>query len=140
MPFIELEKVWTDDDEMVQIELRASNDSQHCEQDFFAYPDDLAEFANELRTFPKNTEHSVTFEYGSDPKYYCHLALSAKVLDQVGHSALEVNADNRLAPPLEAQAHFYLPCEAATVNRLGEQLASWAEAMDGPFRFEWNNA
>jgi hypothetical protein len=48
MPFIEIERIWTDDDEMVQLDVRASNDAQVGQQDFYFYPEDLVEFGTKL--------------------------------------------------------------------------------------------
>ena len=41
MPFIEIERIWTDDDGMMQLDVRASNDNQVGKQDFYIYPKDF---------------------------------------------------------------------------------------------------
>ena len=140
MPFIEIERIWTDDDEMLQLDVWVSNDIQVGKQDFYIYPDEFSEFAKKLQEFPKSISDEVKIEYGEDPKYYCYLTLSALVLDSVGHSAIEFKFDNRLDPPLQAQAHFYLQCEPATINEFGKKLISWAGVMKDVFRYEWKNA
>jgi len=61
-------------------------------------------------------------------------------MDRVGHSAIEFKFDNRLDPPSQAQIHFFMQCEPATVNDLGKKLVSWAKDMEEPFRYEWKNA
>ena len=140
MPFIEIERIWTDDDEMLQLDVRASNDSQVGKQDFYIYPEDFSEFGKKLQEFPKSTNDVAKLVYGEDPKYYCYLSLSAVVLDSVGHSAIEFKFDNRLDPPLQAQAHFYMQCNPATINELGKKLVSWGGEMKEAFRYEWKNA
>ncbi|MFC1771939.1 hypothetical protein ACFL3A_01150 [Pseudomonadota bacterium] len=140
MPFIEIERIWTDDDEMVQLDVRISNDVQVGKQDFYIYPEDLSEFGMNLQGFPKTSNDEVKLEYGEDPKYYCYFSLNALVLDGVGHSAIEVTFDNRLDPPSQAQVHFYIKCEPATINEFGRKLASWAGEMKEHFRYEWKNA
>ena len=140
MPFIEIERIWTDDDEMVQLDVRASNDVQVGKQDFYIYPEDFLEFGKKLQEFPKSKNDVVKLEYGEDPKFYCYLSLGALVLDNVGHSVIEFKFDNRLDPPSQAQVHFYMQSEPATINELGRKLVSWAGNMKEAFRHEWKNA
>ena len=140
MPFLEIERIWTDDDEMAQLDVRASNDAQVGKQDFYIYPEEILGFGKKLQEFPKSMSDVVKLEYGEDPKYYCYLLLSAVVLDSVGHSAIELKFDNRLEPPSQARAHFYMQCEPATINKLGKQFVAWAGEMKGVFRYEWKNA
>src|ERR1043166_8044697 len=98
MPFLRLKRVWTDSDEMVQLDLTAANGLQVGSQDFYTYPEELLSFGTALQGFPKNLKDEVKLEYGEDPKFYCHLLLRAFVLDSVGHSAIEIKFANRLDP------------------------------------------
>ena len=139
MSYIEIERIWTDDDEMLQLDFRASNDSQVGQQDFYIYPKSLLDFSLRLQEFPENIEDEVILEYGKDPNFYCYFLLRALVLDNVGHSALELVFNNRLAPPLQAEVKFYMQCEPATINELGKELVSWAANMGDVFRYEWKN-
>lgn len=140
MPFIEIENIWTDDDVVVQLDVRASNDTQVGKQDFYIYPEDFLEFGKKLQDFPRSKNDAVKIEYGEDPMYYCYLSLGAVVLANVGHSVIEFKFDNRLDPPSQAKAHFYMESEPATINELGRKLVSWAGNMKEAFRYEWNNA
>ena len=140
MPFLEIERIWTDDDGMVQLDFRLSNDMQMGKQDFYIYPERLSEFGVKLQDFPKSINDVEKIEYGEDPNFYCYFLLSAIVLDSVGHSALEFKFDNRLDPPSKAEVHFYANCEPATINELGRKLVSWSKDMNEPFRYEWKNA
>ncbi len=140
MPYIELKRIWTDDDKMLQLEVTASNDGQVTNQDFYAYPDDLTDFGNKLQSFPKSLSDVVSLEYGKDPQFYCYFLLRAIVLDSVGHSALEIMTDNRLEPPVKASSHFYMPSEVATINSFGKILKNWVVDMSLDCRFEWKCA
>ena len=53
MPFIEIERIWTDDDEMVQLDVRASNDAQVGVQDFYIYPEDFLASGKNSKNFLK---------------------------------------------------------------------------------------
>lgn len=140
MPHIQLESLWTDTDEMLQLDITASNDAQVGRQDFYVYPEQLEAFARELMAFPKDRGHTVSLEYGEDPQFYCYVRIRALVLDSRGHSALEVSLDNRQDPPLKAESLFYMACEPATVNVFGKNLLSWTKEMTEPLRYEWKNA
>ena len=140
MPYIHLQRLWTDSDEMLQLEVRASNDAQVGRQDFYVYPEALAGFGRKLMGFPKTVDDAVTIEYGAEPNYYCYFRLSAVVLNSRGHSALEIEFDNRLAPPSKAECHFFMPCEPATANSFGKNLLDWSNNMEEPLHYEWKNA
>jgi hypothetical protein len=138
MPYIELERLWVDADELTQLQVTASNDVQVGRQDFYAYPESIEAFAQELTDFPKKPSHEVNIEYGAPQDFKCHLGIRVFVLDGVGHSAIEITFDNREEPPLKARCQFYLTCEPATVNALGRRLLAWiGRKMDGAFRHEW---
>ena len=140
MPYIKIKRIWTDSDEMLQLEVTASNDEQVSNQYFYVYPDDLANFWSELQNFPKSQADVVSLEYGEDPKFYCYFLLRAIVLDSVGHTAIEIKFNNRLEPPAKASGNFFMPSEAATVNEFGKNLCDWAKDMSAEFRFEWKCA
>jgi hypothetical protein len=118
---------------MLQLEVTASNDIQVGKQDFYAYPETIAEFGKKLMDFPKTTSDTVAFEYGSEPNYYCYFRLSAVVLNSRGHSALEIEFNNRLEPPAKAECHFFMSCEPATVNTFGKKLLDWAKQYGRTF-------
>lgn len=140
MPYIQIQKLWNDNDEidMLRLELTASNDVQVGTQDFYAYPETLAEFGKKLVCFPENHGDVVMIEYGMEPNYYCYFRISAVVLNSHGYSALEVKFNNRLKPPAKAECHFFLPCEPAIINAFGQKLIDWSnKQMEEPLRHEW---
>lgn len=131
--------MWVDDDAMIQLDVLASNDSQVAKQDFYIYPKDIIEFSEKLQKFPKDRNDEVKIEYGVDPKFYCYFMLKAVVLDDVGHSALEIKYESRSTPPSRAEGHFFMVSEVATINDLGKKLSEWVNDMSDVFRHEWKN-
>jgi hypothetical protein len=140
MPYIEIKRIWTDSDEMLQLEVTASNDEQVSHQDFYVYPDELTDFGEQLQAFPKSQTDVVSLEYGEDPKFYCYFLLRAIILDSVGHAAIEIKIDNRLEPPVKASSNFFMPSEVASINSFGKNLSGWVKDMNAEFRFEWKCA
>ena len=140
MHYIEIERIWTDHDEMVQLDICASNGNQSGKQDFYIYPEDFISFAKQLQKFPVSIKDEVKIEYGIPPNYYCYLCLGAIVIDNLGHSAFMFKFNNRLAIPNLAEMLFYMKSEPATINVFGKKLEAWAAKMDGRFKFEWDSA
>src|ERR1700753_2039818 len=102
------------------VELSISGEGLAARQDSYVDDEEWLEFGKALQSFPKNVEHRVSFENGApEGRYYCYILLRAFVYDGVGHSALEVKIRNQSQPPYGASAHFYVQCEAATLNRMG---------------------
>ncbi|MDH4259588.1 MAG: hypothetical protein OEW16_04715 [Gammaproteobacteria bacterium] len=134
-------RLWEDDDGMLQLQLSAESGQRALSQDLYAYPEELREFGTKLEAFPSSVKDSVVFEYGtSDPKVYCWVRLRAYVYDGAGHSALEVMAQNNLEPPVQASALFSVKLEAATLNKLGQELVAWSRLKEGDFEFEAREA
>ena len=121
---------------MIQISFQASNGAQSAAIDLYAYPEEILEFSKELIDFPFTPDNQVSFEYGTDPSYYCFFKLSAKLLNLSGHPAFELKYDNRRAIPEKAEGLFYMQCEASLINSFGKQLSkfdfltNWGEMFD----------
>jgi hypothetical protein len=136
-----LHRLWEDDDGMLQLQLRAQSGERALSQDFYAYPEDLRQFGATLEAFPSSAKDSAVFEYGSgDPKVYCWVRLRAYLYDSAGHSALEVMVENNLEPPAQASAQFSVKLEAATLNKLGQELVAWSRSKERDFEFEAREA
>lgn len=104
--------------------------------DSYVDDEEWLKFGLALQSFPGSIEHEVTFENGApEGKYHCYILLRAFHFDGVGHSALEVKLSNQSPPPYGAIAHFYVSCEAATLNRLGKSLELWARSKEMEFVF-----
>jgi hypothetical protein len=126
---------------MLHIQLTAEHGERALSQDFHAYAEDLREFGTKLEAFPSSVKDEVLFECGAnDPKQYCWVRLRAYVYDRAGHSALELLVQNNSEPPVLASAVFSVKLEAATLNRLGQELAAWSRSKQGDFEFEAREA
>ena len=125
-----------DDDDPPHVQLFISHGDFAAGQDSYIYDEEFLEFGVGLQSFPQDLAHEVSFESGSpDPKYHCYIRLRAFVYDGVGHSALESRVENHLDEPYSATAHFYILCEAATLNHLGRLLESWISSKEREFEF-----
>lgn len=125
-----------EDDDAPHVELFISGGGFAARQDSYVGDEEWLEFGAALQSFPKSVEHEVAFENGAPGgEFYCHILLRAFVYDGVGHSALEIRVSNQSRPPYGASAHFYAPCEAATLNRLGRSLELWARSKETEFVF-----
>ena len=136
MSFIEIQKIWTDDDGMLKVDLTASNGKQLGNVEFFIYPDELSNFGIELQSYPTSLEHVACIEYGERPDFYSHVKLSVSALESSGRSAIEVRFDNRGEPPGEAQVRFFIESEPARLNRFGQQIVNWARNPEKKLRAE----
>lgn len=118
------------------VELFVSDDGFAARQEFYAHDEQWLEFGAALQSFPRSVEHEVSFECGT-PEGECgsYALLRAFVHDAVGHAALEVRLREQAPPPHCASAHFYILCEAATLNRLGRALELWSRSRGAEFVF-----
>ena len=137
MGYIELKKLWTDDDGMLQVEVEASNGDQIGKQDFYVYPEDLEEFGKNLISFPSSISDTVTFEYGKKDNYYSHVVLSAMLLGSTGPACIKVQLDNLAEPPGDAYSRFYISAEAASINAFGKSLVDWSKKNEDALRAEF---
>lgn len=140
MPRIELQANWTDDDGMLRIDVSAANSSTSAAMEVYAYPTDIQAFAEQLENFPSSIKHEVVWESGTpDPKWYGHMLMRARVVDGVGHSALEVLMDVRGSPPYSAKSNFYLRCNPADINVLGTKMQQWLSVPTEKCIVEWRD-
>jgi hypothetical protein len=141
MAHVQLTRLWTDDDGMVQVALAATNGAQLVTQDFYSYPNDFESFGKALEEFPKSANAEARFEYGNDnPKMHAQVLIRAFVLNGRGHSAIEIKTNNNRESPERSIAHFFIPCEPATINRFGKELRAWSATMATPLLVEWKDA
>src|SRR5687768_9090633 len=86
------------------------------------------DFGKALQSFPKNLKDEVLFQKLGIPATYNPIYLRAFVYDGSGHCALEVKVIRQSTAPYSALAHFFILCEAATINRLGKSLEMWVNS------------
>jgi hypothetical protein len=78
----------------------AANSSANATMDVYLYPVQLEKFAAELGRLPLSLAHEAVLESGSsDPTWYGHLRVQVCVMDNAGHSAVEILIDRRGPPP-----------------------------------------
>ena len=118
------------------VQMHATNGAVATQIDFYTQPEDLEPFASALTAFPRYQHDETSFEVGSDlGRWAYHIYLRAYMFAAVGHSALEILTDNRLAPPDHARVHFAIRCEPAALNVLGEQLLRWLKLPEEPVQW-----
>lgn len=140
MNYLEFQVLWIDDDSMLQLGVRAANSFHAMHQEVYVYPEALEEFAAGLKEFPRDGAHEVGLRSGSkDPQWYGYLRMRLFLLKPTGLSALEIESEVRLAPPLRAEAHFFIPGLPADFNRIGSELNGWLSDTTRPFRIEWSD-
>ena len=133
---IRIRKLDEADYDTPHVELFISSGGFAAHQDSYIDDQEWLEFGVALQSFPKNMEHEVAFEHGAPGgKYHCYILLRAFVYDGVGHSAIEVKISQQSPPPYGTSAHFYVSCEAATLNRLGKSLELWTRSKETEFVF-----
>ena len=136
-----LQRLWQDDDGMLQLQLRVALEHQALSQEFYAYPEGLREFGGRLVAFPCSNTDSPVFEYGANSaEAVCWVRMRAYMYDGSGHSALEFITQNNLQPPAQASAVFSAKLEAASLNRLGHELVLWLNSKEPNFEFEEREA
>ena len=115
----------------LNIEIETSNGLFKGTTDFYCYAEDLTELGTQLKAFPKDSADTELFEAGQDNDSYAgHLLTEARVVDSVGHSSLRLIL--RRGEPGGGRAEFEVQCEPAALNRLGDQLISWAGDRTAP--------
>jgi hypothetical protein len=140
MNVVELTILWTDDDGMLQLAVRATSPTHSAYHETYVYPDSLASFAQELREYPRAVGAEVVLECGSkNPKWHDYLRMRIFMLTSTGQSALELESEVRGSAPSRAEAHFFVPGMPADFNRLGAEIVAWLSNPSERFRIEWRN-
>lgn len=122
---------------MRHCQLTASDGSFVASQDFYADISDLRDLASALAAFPRDHADEVRFDVGKRDQGWVHwLSLRAYLYDVVGHAALQVEMCNNTSDPWRREARFTIRCEVASLNRLGESLANWANGDEESLRAE----
>jgi hypothetical protein len=138
MNSLEFKILWTDDDGMVQLGVRASNFTHAAYHETYLYPEDLQAFAAELKEYPRAVDAEVVLECGAKARnFHDYFRLRLFLLKPTGQSALELESEVRGDPPLRAESHFFIPGWPADFNRLGSALLAWLADTTEPMRIEW---
>ena len=128
------------EDDTPHVEIFVEHEGYAARQDTYAERSQFAEFGRALQEFPQTLKQEVVFESGSpSPKWSCHILLRAFVADASGHTVLEVRISNNGTGQHHSSAHFYIPCEAAGLNRFGQSLESWAHSERREYEYSDKN-
>ena len=138
MNSVQFRILWTDDDGMIELAVKASGSTHTAYHKTYLYPYELEAFAAGLRDFPQVASPEVVLTSGSkDPKSYDYFRLRVLLLKPTGYSALEFDSEIRGDPPNRAEVHFFLPGLPADFNRMGSELSRWLTDTSEPLLFEW---
>ena len=131
---------WPYEEHLWHVEVAVSDHGFAARQDVYADEANLLEFADGLASFPRAIDDTVSFEIGKrDPGWAHWLMLRAAVVDGVGHAGLVVETSNNREGRFRREAHFVVPCEPASLNRLGVALRKWIGSEESTFRVELKN-
>ena len=144
MRFIKFKKIWEDDDEMLQLELTASNGKLMTTQDFYVYPDVFLSFAKKSETFfPKLGKGEVVLEYGSEIDNFYSYVLLKVTYRNLGELNIEIRTNNNYESKKHngvsemAVAHFCCGISNQELNDFGKSLINWSKNMGQEFIYEW---
>jgi len=132
-----IQKIWTDTDGMLSVQLSVDRgDGNAVSQEVCFYPKSLTSFAKELQAFPASVTDEIVYEMGPKGEdAYSWMRLRAYVFNPSGHTALQIVSRCNPSPELRSSCQFSLPIEAASLNRLGEELEHWRFESEEPFEF-----
>lgn len=131
-----LEDLGYDEEDVLHLHLTASNDECAVSQEFYAYVQNVHDFATQLLQFPKTVTDEVTFQIGKDePKHHCYVLITAYVCDPVGHSALEVHVSQSGNREVQKHSEFSIRSDPAQLSTLGQTLLEWLKSRHTTY--EW---
>jgi len=123
-----------DDDGLWEVQLHATNGRYAVGQQFYAYPENFAEFIGDLESFGTSLRDEATFESGNEGDRWAHFVLiHAFIHSPRGESAIRVPATNNQTDVHGQRGEFCISCEAGAVNRLGRSLRQWVDDASEPF-------
>ena len=116
-----------DDDIAFQIE--AHNQSCAISLKFYGSLGEFFDFGTALTNFPKNLEHQIDYPpegaYKEGISYAYYLKIRVFCYERNGSTAIEITVSNNEPEPYGYEARLYILTDAASLNRLGQKLASW---------------
>jgi hypothetical protein len=119
------------------VAFRARNGDTAGAVEVYIHPGEVHEWGEQLVAFGTSVKDEARFEFGSrEGNWAYYLLVRAFIVDSAGHAAIEFAADNRFDPPYGAGVRLFIPCEVASVNRLGRHVQTWAR--DGSTPLVWS--
>src|SRR5260221_9180741 len=112
-----------DGDGYFQIGITASSNEHKSFLEVWTTWESLGELAEGFASFPEAAQREFVWEEGSrDAKTDIFCRLRAFLHDSRGHAAIEVEFERHSNSPYYSNNHFFLLCEAASINHLGEKI------------------
>jgi hypothetical protein len=119
-------KKWPYEEGVFHLEIAASYDGYAAFQDFYIGASEIASLATRLQSFPSDVKDEIILASGERGTTWAHAVnLRFWVYDSAGHCAIAFDVSNNAAEPYTRNACFTIRCEAASLNQLGKDIATW---------------
>jgi hypothetical protein len=122
-------------EECAEFDVFFSNGLTSVRVEHYGHPLDIASFGKELEAFQGGLDASVSYQDGT-PESSAWLWLNAYSCSNRGHSAIEIFTGRNGNRSVSSTVRFSAQLEIASVNRLGAELARWAESGGEFFEFD----
>ena len=113
----------------IQLVMSASNGRTSGCIEFYSHSEELVKWSEHLEQFPRHATDVFLTELGSErpeDRWSCYFRVRAFLADSVGHSALHFRFSNNRDLPHRELSEFCIQTEAASINRLGTAIRSFA--------------
>jgi len=130
-PFIRIDRYPFEEPYNFQIRLRMTNGKLLGDAEIYVAALEIAAWGAALSDFPRHRDQVYLWEVGSEhpeDRWSYYMRLRAWVTDSVGHCALHIRYNNNRDLPHREIFEFSTPMDAASLNRLGQSLASFSSA------------
>lgn len=119
-------KVLEIDNDDLQFQIEIQNYYCKTSLEFYGSVNDFIEFGRKLAEFPKGINDIVEFKLGEDDrKWAYYMFIKVFCYDSSGHTALRILVDNLSDNVNGHRSEFSIFSEAASINLLGQKLATW---------------
>ena len=132
-PWIELTQLTADDEGWWHLTLAVADDRYLVQQEFYVYPRYLLEWAEKLARFPSRANDDVQFTIG-DRESAHWVSMRAWLVDRAAHAAMAIDLGTPGDELYRRSASFAIPCDVASLNRVGEAVRRWVDDPTTPLR------
>ncbi len=134
MSYLKFNQNW-EDCGIYSVEISASDGIfSATHQEVYFNLDEIDSLGCQLQKFPENINHKITYEDDSQSHYFL---IAFCIINRSGDTAIEIKTDNRRDDHEHCSAHFFIPCEASVINKLGRMLSAWTQKMDNELECVW---
>ena len=114
------------DNEDVQFQIEIENYCCRTSIDFYGAVESFKDFGHKLAEFPKSIDDIVVFQLGEDDgRWAYYIVIKAFCYDISGHATLSVLVHRHGGDVNGYRIEFSIISEAASINSLGQKLATW---------------